>query len=270
MKKRLVSILLILALCLNTMLNGVWIVDAETVEGGMSTQSGEVAEVTIDGSTKQYTDIKEAFTKAQKAERATVKLLDNVTIPKDESGYSYGINLSGGDITLDLNGHTLQTTTEEKGFVSLNAVFYIEGDAAMTVQDSTGKGKIEQPNGGQAIKVSGGTLTVTSGTIEVTSNVENNKGDTITTQNCAVFVSGSGTANIQGGTLIGNKGIYMNGGTLNVTGEPAIQGRNSYALLAEGGTVQLSGGTYTSESDTHSIWNSQGTAEELLTSGYRF
>ena len=95
--------------------------------------------------------------------------------------------------------------------------------------------------------------------------------------NCAVLVRGSGTANIQGGMLTGNKGIYVKSGTLTVGGG-TIRGNGSYALwVAENAVttneskVQLSGGSYTTGvSDGCSIWNADGTAAALLDSGYRY
>ena len=178
MKKRLLSAFMALALCL-TLLPAPALA-AET----------NVAEVTIDGKTAQYTDIEKAFTAAQKAKSAAVKLLENVTIPTDAYGECYGIDLTSGNITLDLNGCTIQTTGGASNFAPLNAVFYISGGGSLTVQDSGTGGMIEQPNAGQAIGVSYGNLTVKSGIIKVTSDSAG--ADSATAQNCAVFVRGSG------------------------------------------------------------------------------
>ena len=263
MKKRILSCLMALALCLTLLPT------AALAEG----TAENVAEVTIsDGTTTQHTDIVAAFTAAQEAASATVKLLKNVTIPQNADSHSYGIRLKSGDITLDLNGCTIQTTGGESGFVPLYAVFYIENGSSLTVQDSGNDGKIVQPNAGQAIGVSSGNLTVKSGTIEVMSTVT--KQDGPTTQNCAVFVRGNGVADIQGGTLIGNRGIYVGGewggGTLTVSGG-TIHGKSSYALEIAGGSVRLSGGSYTTDvTDGCSIWNADGTAADLLDSSYRF
>lgn len=236
------------------------------------TAETKVAEVTAGSTTAQYTNIVDAFAAAQGEESATVKLLKNVTIPKNTDGYSYGIQLTGGNITLDLNGHTIQTTEVASGFVPLYAVFYINDGSSLTVQDSGTVGKIVQPNGGQAIHVCGA-LTVESGIIEVTSDSADADNAT-TTQNCAVFVRGSGVADIQGGTLIGNRGIYiggkLGGGTLNVSGG-TIHGKSSYALEVVGGSAALSGGAYTTGVENGcSIYNSADTAAVLLANGYRF
>ena len=271
MKKRVLSLLMALALCL-TLLPAPAL--AEETENNVAVQenTANVAEVTIDGTTTQYTNIVNAFADAQEAESASVKLLTNVTIPKDDHDYSYGIQLTGGNITLDLNGCTIQTTGGASSFAPLNAVFYINDGSSLTVQDSGTVGKIVQPNGGQAIGVSNGNLTVKSGIIEVTSDSAG--ADNATTQNCAVFVRGSGVADIQGGTLIGNRGIYiggkLGGGTLNVSGG-TIHGKSSYALWVVGGSAALSGGAYTTGVENGcSIYNSADTAAVLLANGYRF
>ena len=133
MKKRILSCLMALALCLTLLPT------AALAEG----TAENVAEVTIsDGTTTQHTDIVAAFTAAQEAASATVKLLKNVTIPQNADSHSYGIRLKSGDITLDLNGCTIQTTGGESGFVPLYAVFYIENGSSLTVQDSGNDGKI--------------------------------------------------------------------------------------------------------------------------------
>ncbi len=266
MKKRVLSLFMALMLCLTLL------------PTAALAEETNVAEVTINGTTTQYTDIEAAFTAAQGAASATVKLLTDVTIPKDDRDYSYGIKLTGGNITLDLNGCTIQTTGGTSGFAPRDAVFYIEGGksshSSLTVQDKStnGGGKIVQPNGGQAINVgSNSTLTVKSGvTIEVTSSDESNPTAVIMDKNCAVFLTGSGTANILDGTLTGKQGIYVKNGTLSVSGG-TIHGKNSYALWVAGGSAALSGGSYTTDvTDGCSIWNAADTAGNLLASGYRF
>ena len=268
MKKRVLSMFMALALCLTLL-----------PMAALAAETGEnVAEVTVaNGTVTKYAGIVDAFTAAQKAKSATVKLLKDVTIPTNADGYSFGIELTGCNITLDLNGCTIQTTGRASGFSQLEAVFYINDGSSLTVRDSSTGGKIVQPNGGQAIHVVGA-LTVESGvTIEVTSSDESDPTSFIRDKNCAVFLNGGGTANILGGALTGKQGIYVKNGTLNVRGG-TIHGKNSYALwVAENAVttnkskVQLSGGSYTTDvTDGYSIWNADGTARNLLASGYRF
>lgn len=306
MKKRVLSMLMALALCLTLLPAPAWAAETDAPEGGTivqeeqqekapaaespaileqaaengiaaqnggdSTVENAVAEVTIDGTTMQYADIDAAFAAAQQAGSATVKLLADVTIPKTADVYSYGIQLKKGSITLDLNGCTIQTASRESGFSQLEAVFYINDGSSLTVQDNSanGGGKIVQPNGGQAINV-GGALTVESGVaIEVTSTNESRPGPVIMNKNCAVFLTGGGTANILGGTLTGKQGIYVKNGTLNISGG-TIRGNGSYALWVVGGSAALTGGSYTTGVENGcSIYNSADTAAVLLANGYRF
>ena len=99
--------------------------------GGGSTVENAVAEVTVNGSTTtQYTDIDAAFAAAQEADSATVKLLADVTISHDD--YS-GIALKKGNITLDLNGKTLsKSKRDDNWFYAKNAVFWLLPPEATT------------------------------------------------------------------------------------------------------------------------------------------
>ena len=94
MKKRVLSMLMALALCLTLL----------PASARAEETAGNVAEVTAGSKTTQYTNIVAAFTAAQAAESATVKLLENVTITTDAEGYSYGIDLNSGNILLFLFG----------------------------------------------------------------------------------------------------------------------------------------------------------------------
>ena len=220
--KRIFSIILSLAVALTMMPVSALAAD------GTSTVENAVAEVTIDSTTKQYTDINEAFAAAQEADSATVKLLADVTISHDD--YS-GIALKKGNITLDLNGKTLsKSTRDDNVFHAKNAVFWLSPPGAstkdeflaalqtpvrLTVQDNSAdkNGKIVQPNGGPAITAGFNTiLTVNGGTIENTSSVDHdNESNKHMAPNCAVLLSGGGKAVINGGTLRGMRGVTVAG-----------------------------------------------------------
>ena len=81
MKKRVLSMFMALALCLTLL----------PTPARAEETAGNVAEVTAGSKTTRYTNIVDAFADAQGKESATVKLLKNVTIPKNTDGYSYGI-----------------------------------------------------------------------------------------------------------------------------------------------------------------------------------
>lgn len=227
MKKRVLSMLIALALCLPLLPAPA---RAEEPENNVAVQANtaNVAAVTIDGTTTQYTDIDAAFAAAQQADSATVKLLADVTISHDD--YS-GIALKKGNITLDLNGKTLsKNTRDDNVFYAKNAVFWLSPPGAttkdeflaslrmtvrLTVQDSSadGSGRIVQPNGGPAVIAAFNTiLTVNGGTIENASSVDHD--DVFNhhmAPNCAVLLSGGGKAVISGGTLRGMRGVAVTG-----------------------------------------------------------
>uniref|UniRef100_UPI004027D3B0 hypothetical protein n=1 Tax=Gemmiger formicilis TaxID=745368 RepID=UPI004027D3B0 len=289
--------------------------------GGDSTVENAVAEVTINGSTTPYTDIDAAFAAAQQAGSATVKLLADVTISHDD--YS-GIALKKGNITLDLNGKALsKSTRDDSGFFARNAVFWLSPPGVttkddflaalktpvrLTVQDSSadGNGKIVQPNGGPAVIAPLNTiLTVNGGTIENTSSVDLDN-DSHMTPNCAVQLSGGGKAVINGGTLRGMRGVavagyitkeeeglykehfgiegYNNdtyGNELTVTGGNICATSGEALIVYEKAKkIELSGGTFTTQSNAYSIWVAdteaegeptiKGDASSLLASGYRY
>lgn len=289
--------------------------------GGDSTVENAVAEVTINGSTTPYTDIDAAFAAAQQAGSATVKLLADVTISHDD--YS-GIALKKGNITLDLNGKTLsKSTRDDSGFFARNAVFWLSPPGVttkddflaalktpvrLTVQDNStdGNGKIVQPNGGPAVIAPLNTiLTVNGGTIENTSSVDLDN-DSHMTPNCAVQLSGGGKAVINGGTLRGMRGVtvagyitkeeeglykeyfgiegYNNdtyGNELTVTGGNICATSGEALIVYEKAKkIELSGGTFTTQSNAYSIWVAdteaegeptiKGDASSLLASGYRY
>ena len=273
MRKRVFSILLSIAVCLSMMPVGAW-ADI-TGEGGTAKQSSNVAEVKIGDTVTQYTDITDAFTAAQKADSAEVKLLNNaeITTTKDSDGKEIlkGIDLAKGNITLDLNGKNLsgkQTSVESAASDSI--LFNVCDPCTFTVKDSASGGAIVQSNSVAAIRAAAESkVIIDSGTIENTSSQDQ-------TENCAVFVIGSSNVTINGGTIKGAyKGIYVDSwnsdATLTATGNPQIHGEKSNALLVgKAKSVTLSGGTFTTnETGNHSIWNSSGTAESLLADGYR-
>ena len=180
----------------------------------------------------------------------------------------------------------------------------------LTVQDSSadGSGRIVQPNGGPAITAGFNTiLTVNGGTIENTSSVDHdNESNKHMAPNCAVLLSGGGKAVINGGTLRGMRGVavtgyitkdaeavykehygidgYNNetyGNELTVIGGE-ISGTSGYALIVyeKAKKIELSGGTFTTQSNDCSIWAAdtepegepmiKGDAASLLKNGYRY
>ena len=183
----------------------------------------------------------------------------------------------------------------------------LQTHARLTVQDSSAdrSGKIVQPNGGPAVIVALNTiLTVNGGTIENASSVDLDD-DSHLKPNCAVLLSGGGKAVINGGTLRGMRGVAVTGyitkeveglykDTFGIEGynndtygnELTVTGGNICATSGEGlivyekaKKIELSGGTFTTQSNAYSIWVAdtkdgeqtfKGDASSLLASGCRY
>ena len=138
MKKRVLSLFMVLVLCLTLLPAPAWAAEANAPEGGTivqeeqqekapaaespaileqavgngiaaqngggSTVENAVAEVTIGSTITQYDDINKAITAAQNSEGSTVKLLADVTTTSE-------IEVDSGTFTIDLNGKKLDRTS---------------------------------------------------------------------------------------------------------------------------------------------------------------
>ena len=237
-------------------------------EDGIAVMAASANEAEYNG--KEYATLAEAFKAAADAPGGTVKVLKDVTLNKADDK---GIVLTSGDVTLDLNGKTVtKSATENKHSGADYAVFSVQGNSALTIEDSVGGGEIVQLNENPAVLVWGsGTLTVNGGTIKATNTGSNTD---IGSYNlvCAVYACGN-TAYINGGTFWGNTmGAVQAAGYLYITGG-TFHGETSKALhVNTQNRVKLSGGTYTTgATDKRSIWyTSYGTADVLLASGYQY
>ena len=181
MKKRVLSMLMALALCLTLLPAPAWaeedtpeggaIVQEEQQEkapaaesptileqaaengiaaqnGGDSTVENAVAEVTIDGTTTQYANIDAAFAAAQQAGSATVKLLTDVTTTSE-------IEVDSGTFTIDLNGKKLDRTSP--------FTLSVKENGNVTVTSTQGTGTISNAQNTAIFVNNGATVHVTKG-----------------------------------------------------------------------------------------------------------
>ncbi len=113
------------------------------------------AVLTRNGEDTNYYSFNTAFTAAQQCtaeDNATLKLMDNYTIP---NGYNAYITLSGGTFTLDLNGDTIRNNNSYTLFVN---------GANLTITDSSEGQKGALINSSSyAVYIVGGSLTVLGG-----------------------------------------------------------------------------------------------------------
>ena len=286
MKKRLLSAFMALALCLTLLPAPAWAAEADAPEGGTIVQeeqqekapaaespavseqaAGAVAEV--DGTT--YSDLIAAFDEAQEKTSATVKLLADVATNGRTSSthgdYGNGYYVfDQGNVTFDLNGHTLTWTKYDAYRTSL----LVGKNGRLTVCDGGTDGKIYNENA-QAINIYAGTLIIQSGTLMSESGK-------------ALKIDG-GVVSITGGTI--HSGHYFGEGvsispdtvnnrtaTLTISGGAELKGgTNGSGLYVdhvgdENPLVKLSGGTYTGGSN--GIECNSTTVGTLLDEGCRY
>ena len=290
MKKRLLSAFMALALCL-TLLPTAALAEEDTPEGGAIVQeeqqeeqeeapaaespavseqaAGAVAEV--DGTT--YSDLIAAFDAAQEKPSATVKLLADVATNGLSSRTHRGTGTGAGNyifeqgnVTFDLNGHTLMWTKYDVYSTSL-----VVGDnGRLTIRDSGTGGKIYNEET-QALQIYAGTLNIQSGTV-------------VSESNKALKIIG-GDVSITGGTI--HSGRYFGEGvsispdtvnnrtaTLTISGGAELKGgTNGSGLYVdhvgdENPLVKLSGGTYTGGSSGINCYNT--TVGTLLDENCRY
>lgn len=160
MKKRVLSFIMAVMLCLTMLPTAVWAEEAQGNDAGTNVvkvigeslpaqpavesadaaasavaTEDDVAEVTTaDGTTQYYADLAEAIAAAAAAENSTVKLLKDVTATSM-------IAVNGGRFTIDLNGCTWQRRSEDKSW----ALEVCSGDVTVTSTNGAGalNGSIE-------------------------------------------------------------------------------------------------------------------------------
>ena len=231
----------------------VYTVDADTavqsVENDVVVQAEGSAVADVDGTA--YTDLIAAFDAAQEKPSATVKLLADVATNGRTSSthgdYGNGYYVfDQGNVTFDLNGHTLTWTKYDAYRTSL----LVGKNGRLTVCDGGTDGKIYNENT-QAINIYAGTLIIQSGTLMSGSGK-------------ALKIDG-GDVSITGGTI--HSGDYFGEGvsispdtvnnrtaTLTISGGAELKGGTKGSGLYvdhvgdENPLVKLSGGTYTSGS----------------------
>ncbi len=172
-------------------------------------QASVKAVLTKNGENTNYYSFNSAFEAAQQCtadDNATLKLMNNRTMPSSE-GY---ITFSSGTFTLDLNGNTISNTNQTTILVS---------GANLTITDSSeGQTGMIKNSGAFAVDAQSGSLIITSGTF-------------IGSGGYAVHTSSSCTSlAISGGMY------YMTSGTsrLNTPGKSALAPGYSYYNLRTG------------------------------------
>ncbi len=148
-----------------------------------------------------------------------------------------------GDVTICLNGKEIKNVGKTTG-----SVFEVPSGKKLTLTNctgNTGNGRIVCENG-SGVYVSGGTLNLYSG------QIANSKGQTGTDSNTyggGVYVTGIGTFNMYGGVITGNRvnyggGVYVKSGTFTMYGGTIQSNHSSNGS----GSSSSGGGVYVEES----------------------
>ena len=260
MKKRVLSMLMALALCLTLLPAPAWAEEADAPEGGapaadepvepeqpavqsepapQAAEAAEAAVAEVDG--VNYDDIQKAFDAVKQSNGGTLKLLAKCTTPNTSDKFDIS-----GNYTLDLNGCTLT-----------GRLYLSETSTSLTVKDSGTGGKIQATAGWSPLWADGGTVTIESGTLAT----EKETGQALVFGQKAAC----GTLTIKGGVFkTGYVQIGDTGGTTVITGGAFhdLRVNGDYSKR-----VTLSGGTF----DTVKRRNGSTIAPtDLLADGYTF
>ena len=189
-----------------------------------SAAGGDVASVTVGGTTTSYDTFDAAITAAQSctdSDKAVVKLLADIAM-----GDTY-LAISGGVFTIDLNGFELSGT----GSTSLLS---LTGSANVTITDSGTGGAIRTNS--TAIRARDTSIvTIDGGIIQ-------------SADSYPIWFQSTGKLTVNDGVIIG--GSY---GICSTKGITTINGGNihgtSYGIYCNSGTLTVYGGTVTSDSD---------------------
>ena len=204
------------------------------------TQEGSYV-ATIDG--YGYLTLDAAINSIGATETAEIVLLQDIYLDKDWSeietipggGYYFYLIQQGQNITIELNGHTLEAKYPE-GLNNMLGYFFNMG--TLTLKDSVGGGAMidnSHPDmkNPMTIVLNVGTLTFESGSYRA----------------AATFTSLSGTVTIRGGTFdsVSNGGILVAGGVLNILPDEGKEVQINAALGIRGISeceVNIGGGNF--------------------------
>ena len=190
MKKRVLSMFMVLALCLTLLPAPAWAAEADAPEGGAAQVT------TAEGTERVYGSFNDAWSAAIESKGSTLKLLSDVELSK-EVGQN-GLPVSEGSFTLDLNNKTL------KGAI-WNQLLEVSGTANITIKNGslvntqTGPAATATSTNLVALKISGGTVALDN--VNLTSGI-NSEGK----HSSALYITG-GSLTATGNTFTGEVGV---------------------------------------------------------------
>ena len=156
-----------------------------------------------------------------------------------------------GNVTICLNGTQIQKVVDNTG--SVGPVFEVPAGSTLTLTDckdngtgtGTGTGKVtcEESSNGSGVYVNGGILNLYGGQI---TKSYGQKGTDSNKYGGGVYVSNNGTFTMNGGTITNNKadiggGVYVNGGTFKMHNNASVTGNTATNGTLNGAGVYVSG-----------------------------
>lgn len=194
-------------------------VTASAIDANDETQTIDVASVTIDGTTTNYTDITSAWTAAN-GNTAYVTLLQDADI-----GSTKLLVNNNSNLTLDCGGYTLTG-------IETDTISIING--SLTVKNGTVKNTSIY-----ATTITCGNISAAMLTVESSAVIKSDKGD------YGICVEENSSVNIYGTVQGGETGVYAKYGTLNVYPGAVISG-DKYGIKTSAyyeSNIFLHGGT---------------------------
>lgn len=240
----------------------------------VSLAATEVATVEINGATKSYSDIIEAFEAAQSSTKpSTIILMDSVDLSTSNIVISKECN-----IFLDLNGNIISGTYGVENSTTPDGLIVLGGSGnpkvTLTITNSyeSSDGIIKNKSGNDCTSVI--RVASTNATLDIYDGVFQRTGNNVTSMNAAVIDVAFGSAEISGGTIKGNVyGITAESGAESVTveGDADVYGYHASIYSLNDANVNLSGGKFSSNGTTKPTFKTVGgTIGALLAEGYAF
>ena len=274
MRKRMLSLLCVLALCL-----GLLPVTALADDALVATVeiSGTTTEYSID---TNYTTAEAALLAAWTAcqgQTATLTLMqdveldsrlvvnastnltlcmdDGVTLTSAYSGNNGCLYIQG---SLDFQSGTIQADAPVSDF---SIIRLYQTGAEVTL--SGGKIALNgNSNKSYGVSIMQGTFRMTGGSI-TTTGTDNAYG--------VYLNNGTAVADISGGTISSASfGVYANYGSVTISGNPEISSSDRYAVYVSSATAQLSGGTFSGGQGSIWVTTTGKTVKNLLVNGYAY
>ena len=226
-----------------------YVLEAQRYDGALTVEvvaGTATASMTIGDDTTEYKfdTIASAIAAAPYEDKATVKLLSDITLGDDDH---MTISVSGKEVVLDLNENTLEATSEFN--VGTNSFIYISDGANFTIQNGKIVRNITSDSAIALIEVAGGISEDTRATLNLGSDltIEQNG-------NLAIFIRRYATLNsaanisVTGGGVIESNGSadnYYSGYTIiNITGGNLTS--DGVAIFhPQKGELNITGGTIT-------------------------